>query len=97
MVTRIVKMTFRTDACDEFLSIFEQYKSRIRAAEGCTHLALLRDTKHAHVFFTYSHWKEESFLNQYRNSETFVLVWPRVKALFAETAEAWTVDEEEVI
>ncbi len=96
MVTRIVKMTFRTDACAEFLSIFEQYKSRIRAAEGCKHLALMRDTKHPHIFFTYSRWNEESFLNQYRNSETFGLVWPRVKPLFAEAAEAWTVQEEEV-
>jgi hypothetical protein len=87
-------MTFRTEACDEFLSIFEQYKSRIRAAEGCTHLALLRDTKNAHVFFTYSRWIEESYLDQYRNSETFGIVWPSVKPLFAEPAQAWTLDEQ---
>lgn len=93
MVTRIVKMTFRTDTSDIFLSIFEQYKSRIRQTEGCTHLSLLRDVNHPTVFFTYSHWEAVQFLEAYRHSATFGEVWPQVKPLFAAPAEAWTVDE----
>lgn len=90
MVTRIVKMTFRPEACDEFIGIFEEYKHKIRAAEGCTHLELLRQTHGGNVFFTYSKWEDEKYLEIYRKSATFAIVWPLTKALFAEPAEAWT-------
>ncbi len=94
MVTRIVKMNFRPEAIHQFLAVFDQYKHRIRSAEGCTHLSLLREKKEGYVFFTYSHWEDESFLEKYRHSSIFAEVWPQTKALFASPAEAWTVTEE---
>lgn len=97
MVTRIVKMTFRADSSESFLSIFERYKTHIRASEGCSYLALLRDKHNPCVFFTYSHWEGEHFLEAYRHSATFAEVWPQVKPLFASPAEAWTVMEEPVV
>ncbi|MFN5622186.1 MAG: putative quinol monooxygenase [Flavobacteriales bacterium] len=87
-------MTFRTDTAETFLSIFEQYKSRIRHTQGCTHLSLLRDVNQPTVFFTYSHWEAEEYLEAYRLSATFGDVWPQVKPLFGAPAEAWTVSEE---
>lgn len=90
MVTRIVKMTFRTDAAAQFLEIFDQYHNQIRAAEGCCGLKLLRDANEPSIFFTYSLWEDESFLDVYRHSSTFGEVWPQVKPLFAVPAEAWT-------
>jgi quinol monooxygenase YgiN len=83
-------MTFKTDSTDQFLGIFEQYKERIRSAEGCSMLKLLRDAHAPHIFFTYSVWEHELFLEQYRQSATFGEVWPQVKPLFAEPTEAWT-------
>jgi quinol monooxygenase YgiN len=93
MVTRIVKMTFRIEACEDFLSIFNKYKEKIRNAEGCVHLQLLRETKDGNIFFTYSKWEDEKYLDIYRNSPIFAEVWPQTKALFTQPAEAWTVDE----
>ena len=93
MVTRIVKMTFRNEACADFLLIFDEYKERIRNAGGCLHLDLLRDKEEIYVFFTYSKWDNEASLDAYRYSETFKAVWPKVKVLFAAPAEAWTVEE----
>ena len=90
MVTRIVKMTFRTEATAQFLDIFEQYHTQIRAADGCCGLKLLRDENNPNIFFTYSLWEDESFLEVYRHSATFGVVWPQVKPLFAAPAEAWT-------
>ena len=90
MVNRIVKMTFRIDCTEEFLLIFKEYQSRIRAAEGCNELHLLRDTSDPRVFFTYSQWESELYIEKYRHSETFAAVWPRVKVLFAEPAQAWS-------
>ena len=97
MVTRIVKMTFRTESVEAFMDIFERYKLHIRNAEGCQHLSLLRDKKQPNIFFTYSHWTDESYLDQYRESELFGVVWPLTKALFAEPAQAWTLDESVVL
>jgi len=90
MVTRIVKMTFRPEACDEFIRIFEQYNQKIRAADGCNHLELLRQTHHGNVFFTYSKWDDEKYLEIYKKSTTFAIVWQLTKALFDQPAEAWT-------
>jgi quinol monooxygenase YgiN len=97
MVTRIVKMNFRDDAVATFQTIFNTYKEKIRAAEGCTHLTLLRHTPDGNIFFTYSKWEDESYLEQYRHSDTFAEVWPQTKALFQAPAEAWTVTEEVVL
>ncbi len=58
------------------------------------HLSLLRDKQCPHIFFTYSHWKDEKYLDKYRNSSLFSEVWPITKALFAEQAQAWTLSEE---
>lgn len=84
-------MTFQEDRCDDFLAIFEEYRSAIRNQPGCTHLDLLRDVKNTHIFFTYSHWESEDHLNAYRDSETFGVVWPKTKALFSDRPEAWSV------
>ena len=91
MITRIVKMTFRESACDDFLKIFEEYQTAIRHSRGCSHLRLYRDASDQHIFFTYSHWDNEESLNLYRNSPTFEEVWPKTKALFSAPAEAWTL------
>ncbi len=92
MVTRIVKMTFRSEHCDDFLDIFDQYKTQIRNAAGCTHLTLLQAQDEPYVFFTYSKWNSEKELDAYRYSPVFSVVWPKVKVLFASPAEAWTVN-----
>jgi quinol monooxygenase YgiN len=94
MVIRLVKMTFRNDCVEPFLSLFHQYKEEIRNSEGCTQLQLLRDHSNPQIFFTISTWMHPDFINQYRNSEIFGIVWPQTKAMFAAPAEAWTVTNE---
>ncbi len=97
MVTRIVKMNFRSDSTEAFQNIFNKYKEQIRSAEGCNHLTLLREKGGSSIFFTYSKWEDESFLEKYRRSSIFAEVWPQTKNLFAAPAEAWTVNEEVVM
>ena len=91
MIVRIVKMTFQPDQVARFRELFEGWKPRIRAFPGCRHLELLEDVDDPRVFFTYSHWDGPADLEAYRTSEVFASVWPTVKGLFAERAEAWTV------
>ncbi len=88
MITRIVKMTFRTDQTENFVKIFDESKILIRNYEGCTHLELWKNEHISNVFYTYSIWKNEECLNHYRNSTLFRNVWAKTKVLFSEKAEA---------
>ena len=90
---RIVKMTFAPTKVDEFLANFEQVKEQIRNFEGVEHLELLNDKNNANIYFTYSIWKSEEYLNNYRHSDLFKTVWAATKPLFIEKAEAWSVEQ----
>lgn len=93
LIKRIVKMTFREEAVQRFVGeVFEQSKARIRAFEGCQHMELLRHTSRNNVLFTLSYWDDEAALEAYRASPLFADTWAKTKALFAEKAEAWTLE-----
>ncbi len=86
-------MTFREDAVETFLNeVFEHSKNRIRAFPGCRHMELLRQKNKPNVLFTLSFWDDEAALEAYRQSELFKTTWAKTKVLFAEKAEAWTVE-----
>ncbi len=86
-------MTFREDAVETFLNeVFEHSKNRIRAFPGCRHMELLRQKNKPNVLFTLSFWDDETALEAYRQSELFKTTWAKTKVLFAEKAEAWTVE-----
>lgn len=77
-------MTFRPQAVDEFLTLFDDSSSRIRGFEGCHHLELWQDADQPNVFTTYSLWTDARALDVYRDSELFKVTWRRAKALFAD-------------
>ena len=92
MIVRIVKMTFKSEEVDHFLKLFAQYRHQIRQAEGCLYLELLQDQNDPTCIMTYSHWEKVENLDTYRHSDLFKEVWPQSKALFAQPAQAWTMD-----
>ena len=94
MIRRIVKMTFQEDQVSTFQAIFAESKEKIRAFPGCEHLELLRCTKPANIFFTYSYWQDEERLNAYRHSELFQKTWAKTKVLFSDKPEAWSTELE---
>jgi len=89
---RIVKMTFDPSKVEEFLNNFNQVKDKIRGFEGVEHLELLTDKDHSNIYFTYSIWKDASYLEKYRHSDLFKGVWAVTKPLFIEKAEAWSLE-----
>ncbi|GAA4326234.1 antibiotic biosynthesis monooxygenase [Pontixanthobacter gangjinensis] len=93
MFVRIVKMGFQPDKIDEFLANFEENKAKIRGFEGCEFLELYRGKDNTNQFFTYSYWKDEAALENYRDSELFKKVWENTKVFFNEKPEAWSVDK----
>ncbi len=94
MIKRIVKMTFKPEEVQSFEAIFAESGPLIRKMEGCLHLELWRDIQQPQVFFTYSLWNSTSNLDAYRNSQLFVSTWAKTKPLFAQKAEAWSVNME---
>ena len=93
MFVRIVKLTFQEDKIAAFLENFNEIKHQIRSFEGNEFLELYQDKQNASVFFTYSYWKDEKALENYRKSVFFSEVWSYTKTLFAEKPEAWSVKQ----
>lgn len=92
MIKRIVRLSFRPEACDEFRGLFEATKNQIRAFPGCRHLELLQDVQQPNVFFTFSHWTDEEALNRYRHSPLFEKTWASTKILFNDKPQAWSLN-----
>lgn len=93
MIKRVVKMTFHPEKVETFLQdVFEASKSKIRAFPGCQSMELLRDTAAPNILFTLSVWDSEDALNTYRGSELFQSTWAKTKALFADKAQAWSME-----
>lgn len=91
MIVRIVKMTFKSEAIQQFKDLFKDRKEKIRTMPGCMHLELLQDIHNSTVFFTYSYWDREEDLENYRHSALFKDTWQKTKVLFADKAQAWSV------
>jgi|TARA_B110000902_G_scaffold255384_1_gene320653 quinol monooxygenase YgiN len=93
MFVRIVKMSFSTKNIDKFLKMFEEKKELIRNSDGCKLLELYQDKNNPEIFFTYSYWKNERDLENYRNSKLFKNVWEKTKTFFNDQPQAWSVDK----
>ena len=93
MLIRIVRMHFTEAGVDEFLDIFNQHKQAIKNFPGCTHLQLLKDADDPNCFSTLSHWNGPDDLENYRKSELFGSVLGRVKTLFSERTQAFSLEK----
>lgn len=83
VLVRLVRMTFRPDAMDTFLEIFDTSSPKILAFPGCHHLELWQDPRYQGIVTTYSHWTDAEALDAYRHSDLFRETWSRTRRLFA--------------
>ena len=97
MFIRIVKMKFKAEHCAAFEANFDRNKEKIRSFPGCRRLELLHDKNDPTIYFTYSYWDDDSDLENYRNSDLFKGVWTYTKSLFDAKAEAWSVEQRDVL
>jgi len=87
-------MNFKPEYTDDFIRLFESVRDKIQNMEGCKGVRLLRDIHNPNIFFTYSLWETESYLEMYRHSELFKDTWTKTKSLFNHKAEAWSLQEQ---
>ena len=92
MFTRIVVLSFQDGKGKIFRSLFDGWKEQIASFPGCAQLRLVRDKKDPDIYMTISEWKHPDDLERYRNSKLFASVWPVVKPMFKEKAQAWSVE-----
>lgn len=91
MIIRIVKMTFREDSSEIFKEFTTSIKDTIKGFDGCLYLDIFRDIHNPNIFFSYSHWVSENYLNIYRDSVFFKTTWAKTKQWFDDKPEAWSV------
>jgi heme-degrading monooxygenase HmoA len=92
MIKRIVQLTLEPQFIEDFKVFFEERKTKIKGFDGCEFLELWQDVNEPNKFFTHSIWQTEHHLNLYRFSEFFKETWTLTKAMFAEKAQAWSVE-----
>jgi autoinducer 2-degrading protein len=92
MITRIVMLNFQPDKVDEFLEIFNQNKQVLANSDGCICLEIFESTSDIDTYFTISNWQSVEHLERYRQSELFKYIWSKVKPLFNNKAQAWTLN-----
>ncbi len=90
-------MSFQAEKLETFLAVFNESKPFIAKAEGCLHLELMQMPETPNVIFTFSFWRSEDDLNNYRHSELFAKTWAKTKVLFNDKPKAWTVKSLEVV
>lgn len=93
MIVRIVKLTFKRENIASFEQIFETTKDQIRNFEGCTNLELYQSIEDPGIFFTYSYWSSDEYLQAYRQSDFFKKVWGETKKLFKAKPQAWSLNK----
>lgn len=92
MIKRIVQLTLEPQFIEDFKVFFEERKTTIKGFDGCEFLELWQDVNEPNKFFTHSIWQTEHHLNLYRFSDFFKETWTLTKAMFAEKAQAWSVE-----
>lgn len=93
MLVRIVKMEFQQSKVNTFLKLFETVRDKIANFDGCMGVELFNSIHAENIFFTYSTWKSEQHLENYRNSELFKQTWGQTRELFCNKAEAWSLKQ----
>ena len=86
-------MHFTEAGIEEFLEIFNENKEAIRNFPGCSHLQLLKDAEDPFCYTTLSYWDAAESLEKYRKSALFGSVWGRVKTLFSERTQAFSLQK----
>lgn len=92
MIVRIVLMNFQEDKIEAVKEFLDEVRVKIIKVPGCEQLDILQDVARENIFFSYSHWRSEQDLENYRNSDFFKKTWARAKEWFIDNPRAWSLN-----
>ena len=92
MILRIVGLPVAPGREEELQAAFDDAYESIRSLPDCLYLALLRSDTADREYLTVSLWTSRGALAEYRRSELFATVWPRIRATLAGKAWARSYD-----
>jgi quinol monooxygenase YgiN len=93
MIKRLVRLPLKPQMGSAFEAIFIEKNKGIIQFDGCISVEMWRDIKEPDTYWTVSEWVSEEALNNYRASDFFGDVWPKVKTMLAEKAQAWSLEQ----
>jgi len=96
MIVRIVDLQIEQSEFELAQQLIEEVAPKVRSFEGCSYLELNYDLHKKGHIQTYSRWASEKDLNYYRDSDTFLSFWKKVKPLFARPASAWSFQTRQI-
>jgi quinol monooxygenase YgiN len=92
MILRVVKMVVDQNKIDVFNHFMSNVKMEKIKLEGCVHYDHFGDKQYQNVFYSYTIWESERYLNKYRKSELFREVSSTLRSLCLTEPTAWTVE-----
>ncbi len=90
MITRIVELQIQAEQIGAAKKLLEDVAPKVRNMPGCRRLEIMFDIHRKGRVTTYSYWESETNLNEYRDSDVFLVFWKAIKPMFSEKARAWS-------
>lgn len=91
MITRIIRFQ-TTMPFDDFVKYMNSIKNEFTNIEGCKQLEVLQDKYNNDIYFIYTIWKNDRFLNKFRKSKFNKEFWNKVNEMSISAPQVWSVE-----
>lgn len=92
MITRITKFQVKSALSSEFESFVRQFRDELISVEGCRHFDILKDKENDNQLFMIMIWKEDDFLDRFRQSDLNKLLVNKLNFFSEKAPSSWTVE-----
>jgi hypothetical protein len=92
MILRVVKMVVDQNKIDIFNNFMSNLSTEKEGMDGCVHHDFFSNKQFRNVFYSYTIWESEKYLNKYRKSMLFKEVTTTLRSLCLSEPAAWTVE-----
>lgn len=84
-------MHFQAEKVEVFMHILKKVKLVLETFPGCMYLEILQDATDPNIYYTYSHWANETALENHRDSTFIQETWAHTKVLFTSKAQVFSL------
>lgn len=92
MILRIVKMEVDDTRIDFFENFMNNLSEEKLTLEGCLHHDFFCEKDNRNMYYSYTIWQSEKFLNKYKKTDLFKEVTRTLRHICIKEPIAWTVE-----